>query len=45
MIIGWLTSFQDYLHLEPEFGGSVGLGIVIAIISIGISKLLPPLKW
>ena len=45
MIIGWTASFNDYLHIEPGFGGSIGLGIIIALISMGITKLLPPIKW
>ena len=45
MIIGWLTSFQDYHGIVPGFAGSIGLGILIALVSIGITKLLPPIKW
>ncbi|MDO5109832.1 MAG: hypothetical protein Q4D59_07870 [Erysipelotrichaceae bacterium] len=45
MIIGWTASFQDYLHIAPGFEMSIVLGIVIALMAIGISKLLPPIKW
>ena len=46
LIIGWTASFQEYLHLiQPGFAASIGLGIIIALISIGITKLLPPIKW
>ena len=44
MIIGWMTSFQDYLLIQPNFSESVLLGIAIALVSMGISKLLPALK-
>ena len=44
MIIGWMTSFQGYLHIEPNFNESILLGIGIALVSMGISKLLPALK-
>ena len=45
MIIGWLTSFKGYLNLEPGMEMSVVLGILIAVVSIGITKLLPKFKW
>ena len=45
MIIGWMTSFQDYLNLDPGMEMSVVLGILIALVSIGITKLLPRIKW
>ena len=45
MIIGWLTSFQDYLKLGPGMEMSVVLGILIALLSIGITRLLPRFKW
>ena len=46
MIIGWTASFQDYLKLDPGMEMSVVLGILIALLSIGIAKLLPPpIKW
>ena len=45
LIIGWMCSFQPYLQITPGFGGSIGLGILIALASIGISKLIPPIKW
>ena len=44
LIIGWMTSFSDYLKIEPGFQASILLGIGIALVSMGISKLLPPLK-
>lgn len=44
MIIGWMASFQDYLQIAPGFSGSIGLGILIALVAIGITKLLPPIK-
>ncbi len=45
MIVGWTASFQDYLKLDPGMEMSVMLGILIALVSIGIAKLLPPIKW
>ena len=45
LIIGWISSFNGYLHIEPGFSGSIVLGIIIALISMGITKLLPPIKW
>ena len=45
MIIGWMTSFQDYLKLDPGLEMSVVLGILIATVSILIAELLPRFKW
>lgn len=45
MIIGWLTSFQGYLGLDPGMEMSVVIGILIALASIGITKLLLRIKW
>ena len=45
MFVGWLTSFQDYTHIDPGMEMSVVLGIIIALASIGIAKLLPKIKW
>ena len=45
MIIAWLTSFQAYLHFEPDMEMSLMAGLVIAGISILITKLLPPIRW
>jgi hypothetical protein len=45
MIIGWMTSFQDYLHIEPGMEWSAVLGVIISCVSILITKLLPTIKW
>ena len=45
MIIGWMTSFQDYLKIDPGMEMSVVLGILIAAVSIGIARILPRFKW
>ena len=45
MIVGWMTSFQDYLKLDPGMEMSVVIGILIAIASIIIARLLPRIKW
>ena len=44
-IIGWMTSFKDYLHLDPGIEMSVVIGILIALASMGITKILPRIKW
>ena len=45
MIIGWMTSFQDYLKIDPCMEMSVIIGIVIAVVSILIARVLPKIKW
>ena len=45
MIVGWMTSFQDYHNIVPGMEMSVVIGIIIALISILVAKLLPPIKW
>lgn len=45
IIVGWLTSFQDYLNLHPGLEMSVVLGILIALLSILITKILPRIRW
>ena len=45
MFVGWMTSFQDYLKIEPGLEMSVVLGIIIALVSILITRLLPRIKW
>ena len=44
MIIGWLASFKDLLKLDLSLNMSVVVGIVIAFISIGITRLLPRIR-
>ena len=45
MIVGWMTSFQDYLNIDPGMEMSVVLGILIALVSMGIARLLPRIQW
>ena len=45
MIVGWMTSFQDYHNIVPGMEMSVIIGVIIALISILVAKLLPPIKW
>lgn len=45
IIIGWLTSFQNYLNLRPNLEMSVVLGILIALLSMLITKFLPRISW
>lgn len=44
MIIGWLASFKDFLKLDLSLNMAVVMGLVIAFISIGITKLLPRIR-
>ena len=45
MIVGWLTSFQDYHGIDPGLEMSVVIGVLIAVASMGIARLLPRIKW
>ena len=41
MIIGWMSSFNSYLHFEPGLEMSIVTGFAITGVSILIAKLLP----
>lgn len=44
MIIGWLTSFNDILNLQPDLIMSIIMGISIALLCILLVKILPPIR-
>ena len=41
MIIGWMTSFNSYLHFEPGLEMTIVAGFAIAGAAILIARLLP----
>ena len=45
MTVGWMTSFQDYHGIEPGLEMSVVLGVIIALVSIAVARVLPKIKW
>ncbi len=44
LIIGWISAFNEVLMFKPDMKMSVLAGVIICLISIMLTKILPPVN-